>query len=177
MEFWKLGAIYFCTVKTFSSFQKLGAGSGGQSNNFFLSKGVYGIDRLSKTGYTVHAQQLVISTISAKIVQIDTVQLRAASNKPIDPWSNHAKLIPGGGLGGPPHPAKMRTLDQSPRKSYIFVKFDCSKYLKNSGLILQLESRIFWAAARAPSGTNKPKILILDQIMQNHINCKPRPRE
>ena len=31
LEFWKLGAVYFCTVglKTFSSFQKLGAGGGG----------------------------------------------------------------------------------------------------------------------------------------------------
>ena len=38
LEFWKLGAVYFCTVKTFfSSFQKLGAGSGGQPNNLFLA--------------------------------------------------------------------------------------------------------------------------------------------
>ena len=34
IEYWKLGAIYFCTVKTyFSSFHKLGAGGGGQPNN------------------------------------------------------------------------------------------------------------------------------------------------
>ena len=37
MEFWKWGAVYFCIVKTFSSFQKLGAAdSGGQPNNFFF---------------------------------------------------------------------------------------------------------------------------------------------
>ena len=32
MEFWKLGAVYFCTVKTFFQFSKIrgGAGSGGQ---------------------------------------------------------------------------------------------------------------------------------------------------
>ena len=35
LEFWKLGAVYFCTVKTFYSFQKLWAGDGGQPNNFF----------------------------------------------------------------------------------------------------------------------------------------------
>ena len=37
IEYWKLGAIYFCTVKTyFSSFHKLGAGGGGQPNNIFF---------------------------------------------------------------------------------------------------------------------------------------------
>ena len=33
-KFWKLGAVYFC--KHFSTFSKLGAGSGGQPNNFFF---------------------------------------------------------------------------------------------------------------------------------------------
>ena len=37
LEYWKLGVVYFCTVKTFSSFQKLGAGGGGQPNKFFLA--------------------------------------------------------------------------------------------------------------------------------------------
>ena len=32
MEFWKLGAVYFCTVKTFSSFQQLGAGRAVEDN-------------------------------------------------------------------------------------------------------------------------------------------------
>ena len=36
MVFWKLGAVYFCTVNLFSSFQKLGAGGGGQPNNLFF---------------------------------------------------------------------------------------------------------------------------------------------
>ena len=36
LEFLKLGAVYFYTVKTFSSFQKLWAGSGGQPNNYFF---------------------------------------------------------------------------------------------------------------------------------------------
>ena len=36
LELWKLGAVYFCTVKTFFySFSILGAGGGGQPNNFF----------------------------------------------------------------------------------------------------------------------------------------------
>ena len=34
-ELWKLEVVYFCTVKPFSSFSKLGAGSGGQLNNCF----------------------------------------------------------------------------------------------------------------------------------------------
>ena len=33
LEFWKLGAIYFCTVKTFFQFSKI---RGGQPNNFFF---------------------------------------------------------------------------------------------------------------------------------------------
>ena len=36
LEFWKLGAVYFCTVKTFFQFSKLGEGSAGQPNNFFF---------------------------------------------------------------------------------------------------------------------------------------------
>ena len=35
LEFWKLGVVYFHTVKI-SSFQKLGVGGGGQPNNFFF---------------------------------------------------------------------------------------------------------------------------------------------
>ena len=34
-KFWKLGTVYFCTVKTYFQFSKLGAGSGGQPSNFF----------------------------------------------------------------------------------------------------------------------------------------------
>ena len=34
LEYWELGAEYFYTVKHFSTLQKLGAGDGGQPNNF-----------------------------------------------------------------------------------------------------------------------------------------------
>ena len=37
LEFWKLGTVYFCTIKTFFHFSKLGVGGGGQPNNFFFS--------------------------------------------------------------------------------------------------------------------------------------------